>query len=536
MSDYFLNKIYDSLLSNKPVPKKPEPIVEKKETFKPLSKVYEILIREKVEHVAVYGSKEDVDPKKIPDRSSQGLETLGVAPKEVVNRIKDSITASTVTPVLEQLMKNADEEGRGWHMPPVDGVNLQNVSEIFAKNNISAEAIAYINEHKNEFAACQKAITANNFNSFNLKQITIQDLLANKVPATPESLNGIYDVLFRMKAKVGLAAVGNGEIVTTLLTNAKKGKIGDLVFGDTKVEVKGIGGRLGKATFSVENTMKELANFLQKTQTTPVTGTKEALQIRKHLIEKYNEIKNNNDLVKALKPEFINTLVSIINNIQNTTKVQEVIKNSNFNFNKNYNTAKQQYFNTPVVNDNTIKLLHKYIKDNILKQKSVTDTSINVFTPEELARQTFTVGVQRFFLNDLQLTPQQAAQAFLFTKSRNINTEAYYPAILKYFESNYDSMKTGDLRSLEAILFGYLLTIYAKGDGSEQNFNYFLMINDTTSESYSINMNGNVETLVTTLAQAYKETPKLNLDIKADDTHGASGVTFGPKPPKSRKK
>jgi hypothetical protein len=46
MSDYFLNKIYDSLLSKKPVPKKPEPIVEKKETFKPLSKVYTLMYEE----------------------------------------------------------------------------------------------------------------------------------------------------------------------------------------------------------------------------------------------------------------------------------------------------------------------------------------------------------------------------------------------------------------------------------------------------------------------------------------------------------
>jgi hypothetical protein len=48
MSDYFLNKIYDSLLSNKPVPKKPEPIVEKKESFKPLSNVYETVIQQKI--------------------------------------------------------------------------------------------------------------------------------------------------------------------------------------------------------------------------------------------------------------------------------------------------------------------------------------------------------------------------------------------------------------------------------------------------------------------------------------------------------
>lgn len=43
MSDYFLNKIYDSLLSNKPVPKKP--IVEKKEIkkFVPFANIYQLV-------------------------------------------------------------------------------------------------------------------------------------------------------------------------------------------------------------------------------------------------------------------------------------------------------------------------------------------------------------------------------------------------------------------------------------------------------------------------------------------------------------
>jgi hypothetical protein len=48
MSDYFLNKIYDSLLFKKPVPKKSAPIVEKKETFKPLSEVYENITLQKI--------------------------------------------------------------------------------------------------------------------------------------------------------------------------------------------------------------------------------------------------------------------------------------------------------------------------------------------------------------------------------------------------------------------------------------------------------------------------------------------------------
>lgn len=45
MSDYFLNKIYDSLLSKKPVPKKPEPIVEKKEETKTLQESYQLMYK-----------------------------------------------------------------------------------------------------------------------------------------------------------------------------------------------------------------------------------------------------------------------------------------------------------------------------------------------------------------------------------------------------------------------------------------------------------------------------------------------------------
>ena len=120
MSDYLLNKIYDSLLSNKPVPKKPEPIVEKKKTFKSLSKVYEVLVREKVEHVALYGSKEDVDPKNVPDRSAQGLETLGVASQEVVKRVKQQINfeqqnvRQLIKDVLFQKANIRDAKGKAY--------------------------------------------------------------------------------------------------------------------------------------------------------------------------------------------------------------------------------------------------------------------------------------------------------------------------------------------------------------------------------------------------------------------------------------
>ena len=49
MSDYFLNKIYDSLLSKKTVPKKPEPIVEKKEETKTLQESYQLMYKKHID-------------------------------------------------------------------------------------------------------------------------------------------------------------------------------------------------------------------------------------------------------------------------------------------------------------------------------------------------------------------------------------------------------------------------------------------------------------------------------------------------------
>jgi len=66
MSDYFLNKIYDSLLSNKPVPKKPEPIVEKKETFKSLSKIYTSLYEQDLQGQLFKTVKGEEGPREEP--------------------------------------------------------------------------------------------------------------------------------------------------------------------------------------------------------------------------------------------------------------------------------------------------------------------------------------------------------------------------------------------------------------------------------------------------------------------------------------
>ncbi len=103
MSDYFLNKIYDSLLSKKPVPKKPEPIVEKKEAPATLQQAYyRIRVEQINEATDILMQQEpsgDVEEFKVSDdlakkikkdiKRETGVETEGG--KTTIDQLFDSI-------------------------------------------------------------------------------------------------------------------------------------------------------------------------------------------------------------------------------------------------------------------------------------------------------------------------------------------------------------------------------------------------------------------------------------------------------------
>jgi hypothetical protein len=79
MSDYFLNKIYDSLISKKPVPKKLEPIVEKK-NLKTLSESYQ-LVKERSK-ASIVKDIVDVAPELKPGAGKKGEVRLQPVVKE----------------------------------------------------------------------------------------------------------------------------------------------------------------------------------------------------------------------------------------------------------------------------------------------------------------------------------------------------------------------------------------------------------------------------------------------------------------------
>lgn len=509
--DYKLKKAYEKVLTSEQT----EPKVLS------LSRIYE---RQVLGERAAFYAKDIGDSTDSPD--IEGLENLGVV--EQPNRIKKAITSLSLMPAVEQLSTLADETGKGWHMPPIEHASLDVLSDIFSSAGMSGSDVHAIAKAKTRLTSCESAIKCNVANSFNLKNVIVGDLKRIK-SLNSEKLSALFDELFRKTAKVGLAAVGAGEIAVTMLSNAQKGKTGDLVFNGDVVEVKAKKGRLGKADFSNSGTVLELAKYL-KLYKIKQTRTKLSFEKKETLRKLKQALESNVDVMEVLDKKYLNALQACIASVFEPRQLRTEANKASLLLTGNQ--IKDQYlkqYQVPVskaVKDLFIRI-HNNVRahlQDLLKQKY--DPKLNLLSPSVIANQTFNIAVPKFFLSDIGLTWEQAAEVFMWTKSQNINHSAYVPAVRQYFKTHYKDMMDGDRRKLEAILFGYLLAIYAKGDGSDQKFDYFFMVNDESYAALTINVSKPAGQLVLNAAELYLKTPGLDLDIRADSTHGACAVTF----------
>lgn len=526
--DYRLKSLYEQMLRGETVEQ------ASGEQPKNLAAAYQVMLNERV---AFY--KLDVGDTNPPnDPSGRGAELVGVTTQPI--RISTAINAISIEPEVENLSKLADENGTGWHTSPIQGINLHEISKMFLDCNVLSQAVGFISKYKDTFINCSMHFRPQGpgkFNVFNLRNETIVDLTkerdGNKIPAKQEDLIKLYNKLWPVTGKVGMASTGAGEMVTTMLTNAKKGKVGDLVFEEDQVEIKGIEGRLGKASFGYEGTAPALANFLEKNKTQR-TAYSETYDIKLRLLKKLREIESSEKLKEIVSQDYINAIKKFIENVNDVSIVKQIAKQTQIGIGNIAATRLKylKYNGVPLEKetkdqfDGIHKSIHKAIKTLIEFKPSDISGSL---TPQYFRDKTYTVAVPRFFNSDLGLSYEQAAEAFLFTKSSSYNSNdepQYRKAIYEFFKQHYDSMKHGSRKHLEAILFGYLLTIYKKA----HEFKYFAMINDFTQEAISFNVGDSstsIEELVTNLAKSYLENPNLSMEIKADNTHGACAVTFG---------
>jgi hypothetical protein len=514
MSDYFLNKIYDSLLSKKPVPKKP--IVEKKEVkkFESLSNVYyRVLVEQEEGEFKVTGEPIDEPSKK---------ETIGVVSQNQYDQIKNRVRGIAVKPDIEEILNLSG----GWsEITDYQATVVERFASNFMQNQIPATVLDSLKKNKPELNKFENAVKSSHHIS-NLVDLIVDDVYTHtnqqdQTSDLKQKLKSVVNDTFLITGKINMVGVGEGEIALTFFTNAKKGTKGDVQLSNNQlVEVKGKGGRLGKAPYSATNTASALANFLEKQQIKP-NVSKIVFAIKPQIQAARDKIKG----LEGIAPEYLQIINSFLVNLNTPEELNKVYQSSNFNTLRPQEAA-QQYIQTadPQIL-NRFKDQHTLIRTKVNSVlQSFTTQADNILDPEELKRSSFTMAVQRFFLNNIGLTPEQAAEAFLETRSfNNVNLEQYKNEIIDYFKTNYSKMIDGNVGALKAGIFAMQALCYHL----EDRVDYLLVTNIASNTKSSAVISFNASNLFTSLINQYflLQSKGLDLSFKADE-RGGSGISF----------
>ena len=512
--------------SDKQIPSKPN---------KNLTEAYKTVLTERT----AFYAKDIAAGEEIP--SIEGLKSLGTVEKpQEEEKIKHTIASLSVYPALEKAMSS---EVSGWGA--IKGVNLDHVSKDFIASGVSGSDLEKITNNRAKLTGFEEATKTAEV--FNMVEVIAGDI-KSKIPveATPEALGLIFKAVFNEEGTIAGTAVGKGELAISLFTNCSKGKTGDLSTPSGKtIEVKGAGGRLGPAEYSQANAARDLVLFMKaRNQKGSASMNRELVRlktdVRKHSLKLEADERYTAIFTDKLK-QSLNYVADQIDN----PDIFQILEKNGFSqkysindtdgpwnaFNKLGYVHPKQVPAAPMeksyVKDvqNSIRHFILNSKDGILKKGRLDRIAGKSVDIESLTNQSFTVAVQNFFLNDLGLTSDEAAEAFLSIKSYNRDVSGYLPEIKHFFQQHYSKMIEGDSLYLKAAVFGFQLAMYAQAGEKGQHFDYFMIMNNSSMNALSLDVAR--EHLFTYLANSFiNNSSKIDLSIRADGRQGASAVTL----------
>ena len=525
--DYRLVKLYEQLYKQQEVQNK-EP-----EKPKSLQEAYKTVLTERT----AFYSKDISAGEEVP--TIQGLESLGSVDQP--ERIKHTIASQSVLPAIEQAMS---KDVSGWGS--IKGVDVDRVAKDFVVAGVSGPDLEKITAHKKDLTAFEQATKSPEV--FNLVEVIATDI-KNKttVEATKDNLGVIFKRVFEEEGTIAGTAVGKGELAISLFTNASKGKTGDLLTPAGKtIEVKGKGGRLGPAEYSQANTARDLVQFLkERKQQSSAKLNRELVRLKTSVRKFANEIETKQHYSNIFNEKLKQTLNAIADKIDDPgvldfiaqSGLKEIYRGGSTSSDKAYEDFLKLGYIIPKPQDvpaaplekDFVKemqtAVRKFLTTKVFEKGKIEKIIGKTVGIEALATQTFTTAVQDFFLNDLGLTADEAAEAFLSTKSYNKDVSKYLPEIKTFFQQHYPKMVEGDSKYLQAAIFAFQLALYAQAGEAGQHFDYFMIMNNSSMNALSLDVAK--ENLFTYLANVFLTNfDKIDLSIRADGRQGASAVTL----------
>jgi len=306
----------------------------------------------------------------------------------------------------------------------------------------------------------------------------------------------LWSVTFKAKVNVGA-----GELAFTLLSDAVKGKVGDLFFEDIgEVEVKGLGARMGGDGYCHSHTPAELNKILSAEGENKLSE-KTLLRIKADIYKKIENFIKSREALKGKvivpKEQQVSFLTAVRDALDNADTVNELLKDiDNFGLPANIKTQLKQ-----AVKD--------YSEHKAGKIKGL-----------------FSPAIKTFFSLVGELTDEQLAEGIVAT--RNYSAVAELSNLKNYVQGLIASSKTefftetGFTYNLYRLITAIHIALYQK----IQKFNNILFLNDTTKKLVDFKFESN--DLGQNITSVYNFFKKYNaaINMSVDDKFKSAGVSL----------
>jgi uncharacterized protein YukE len=372
--------------------------------------------------------------------------------------------------------------------------------------------IAIQTDKNNPFRKLVEAGDGTNFIPYlNMVPDSFKTLLVN-----PEDYKRLLQELFVIDFKIGGISVGKGEVATTLISDAVKGKTGDLFLpGFGEVEFKDFDARMvgTGGGYAVEGTQKELNEILSQTSSPGLS--ERALQVSKkdvlNFIDKLlTELPESKKA--ANKPEILKYLDEIKYALDNDKTLQDLMS-----------TIDQVI--PQIVDQAKVVGTIKTLKDNIIKKVGAYQAA-----KAGKAVKNFSSAVKAFFSNIENLSDEQIARGIVACRNYNIAPDEQ-SALVDFLLKNIEFIRSqlGDYNFLKKLIAGLHIAIYK----THHNFKGIIFVTggskaaDVASKKiifFTVPGNTIGEKIINTIK--FLQSHNVSISISVDNRGPAAQVSF----------
>jgi len=315
--------------------------------------------------------------------------------------------------------------------------------------------------------------------------------------ATDQDAKSVIDDIWDTDTKIGNMAVGNGEIVITLFSDAKKGVKGDLELpGIGEVELKGCGARMGGDKFAHTNTTVLLNKILENHDVNVgefLTGG-----LREELLR----VLNARLVTQERKGEGVEEIKSIIGSVDNIeteddiTRLIDQIEGLGF---------------SPNITKILTAKANKFLKSFSGKVKGEFSGAINVF-----------------FRPDWNLSTEEIVDGLVATRNYGKVNEGDLRQGLMTIVSNegtkvLDARRGDPKTNIARLIAAIHMACYQQVEG----FEHIVLADDGTKDMVSIDFSAgeSLDQLVIRLYQLFKDLD-LTINLSVDSYSGSTGISL----------